>query len=347
MKQHWKFAGLMVVISVALWVVAPYGQGTLMPNPKFQGFDDNGDPLSGGKLYSYAAGTTNLQDTYSDSALATENDNPIVLDSAGRATVYLDPELSYKFTLTDADDAEIWTQDNIVGSLSGVLAVTASDTRGLQISRASADAGLSIASTGGSGKTYGIVSNTSGSLILRDDADGTPNITFASGNTITLTATSGVTVTGDLTVSGSLASTSQAGFLAYNSATDDDTTTETVEFDAEVYDDGNVFNNTTDTFTAPSSGRYLLCTQVLGSPGSLSTFPTIVTIVTSNRSYFSYTSVRDDIAPDQYFTNKCVIADMEAADTATVTATPSGVGSNMDITGGGSTVTYFSGRKLL
>lgn len=86
--------------------------GLIMPNPKFIGFDNNGDPLSGGKLYTYAAGTSTPQDTYSNSALTIANTNPVILDSGGRATVFLSNS-SYKFVLKDADDVTIWTQDNI------------------------------------------------------------------------------------------------------------------------------------------------------------------------------------------------------------------------------------------
>lgn len=86
--------------------------GTVMPAPKFIGLDNNANPVSGGKLYTYVAGTTTPQATYSDVDLTIANTNPVVLDSAGRATVFLSGA-SYKFVLTDANDAAIWTQDNV------------------------------------------------------------------------------------------------------------------------------------------------------------------------------------------------------------------------------------------
>ena len=49
-----------------------------------QFFDNNGNPLSGGKLYTYAAGTTTPQATYASAAGSTLNTNPIILDAAGR-----------------------------------------------------------------------------------------------------------------------------------------------------------------------------------------------------------------------------------------------------------------------
>jgi hypothetical protein len=90
---------------------------TLMPAPKFVGLDGDGNPLSGGLLYSYAAGTTTPKATYSDS-IGTPNTNPVVLDSAGRATVYLYVG-AYKFILTDADGVAVWTQDNVIPTLVG------------------------------------------------------------------------------------------------------------------------------------------------------------------------------------------------------------------------------------
>lgn len=82
-----------------------------------QFFDDAGDPLAGGKLYSYEAGTTTPKATYTTAAGSTPNANPVVLDSAGRATVFLDG--SYKFILTDADDNTIEETDNVTAFSSG------------------------------------------------------------------------------------------------------------------------------------------------------------------------------------------------------------------------------------
>lgn len=73
---------------------------TLAPDAYQQFFDDNGDPLSGGKLYTYASGLATPAVTYLDSA-GTQNTNPITLDAGGRAVIYLAPT-SYKFILTDA-----------------------------------------------------------------------------------------------------------------------------------------------------------------------------------------------------------------------------------------------------
>jgi hypothetical protein len=86
---------------------------TLTPNAKQQFFDSNGNPLAGGKLYTYAGGTTTLLATYTDSTGTTLNSNPIILDSRGEANVWLAISTSYKFKLTNASDVQIWVVDGI------------------------------------------------------------------------------------------------------------------------------------------------------------------------------------------------------------------------------------------
>jgi len=82
------------------------------PTAKAQFIDAAGIPLAGGFLYTYEAGTTTPQATYTDSTAATANSNPIVLDSRGEANIWLS-SANYKFKLTDANGTEIWTVDNI------------------------------------------------------------------------------------------------------------------------------------------------------------------------------------------------------------------------------------------
>jgi hypothetical protein len=83
----------------------------------WQFFDNNGDPLSGGKLYTYAAGTSTLAPTYTSVSGATANPNPIILNSAGRppSQIWLDNNATYKFVLTTSTDILLWTMDNIPG----------------------------------------------------------------------------------------------------------------------------------------------------------------------------------------------------------------------------------------
>jgi hypothetical protein len=87
--------------------------GTPMPMPWFTGLDASGAPVGGGLLYTYAAGTTTPLATYTDSTLGTPNANPVVLDSAGRAAVFLPSGVAYKFELRTAAGVVIRTQDNV------------------------------------------------------------------------------------------------------------------------------------------------------------------------------------------------------------------------------------------
>ena len=87
--------------------------GTVIPSPVFTGLDTNGDPVAGGKLHTYAAGTTTNQATYSDVNLTSANANPVVLDAAGRATLYIPAGASFKYVLKSSTDVTIWTADNI------------------------------------------------------------------------------------------------------------------------------------------------------------------------------------------------------------------------------------------
>lgn len=78
-----------------------------------QFLDDNADPLSGGKIYAYEAGTGTPQNTYTDQGGGTPNANPVILDSAGRADIWIDQTTPYKFVITDSADVTIKTVDNV------------------------------------------------------------------------------------------------------------------------------------------------------------------------------------------------------------------------------------------
>lgn len=86
----------------------------LSPAPKAQFFDANGDPLVGGKVYTYAAGTTTPLATYTDASGVFANGNPIILDARGEANIWYSSGSAYKVVLADASDAVIWTVDNIL-----------------------------------------------------------------------------------------------------------------------------------------------------------------------------------------------------------------------------------------
>jgi len=94
-----------------------------------QFFDNVGNTLSGGKLWSYQAGTTTPQTTYTTSAGNVAHTNPIILDSAGRVPggeIWLTTGASYKFVLMTSADVTLATWDNITGINGTGIATNAS-----------------------------------------------------------------------------------------------------------------------------------------------------------------------------------------------------------------------------
>lgn len=100
-----------------------------------QFFDSNGNPLVGGKLYVYTAGTTTPATTWTTSSGAVANTNPIVLDSAGRTPnqIWLNSGVTYKFVLKTADETLIGTYDDIPAiddptAFNNLISVTGTNT---------------------------------------------------------------------------------------------------------------------------------------------------------------------------------------------------------------------------
>jgi hypothetical protein len=86
-----------------------------------QFFDNNGNVLTGGKIYTYAAGTTTPQTTYTSVSGNTAHTNPIILDAAGRVPggeLWLTFGVGYKFVLKTSTDVLIGTYDNVTGIIS-------------------------------------------------------------------------------------------------------------------------------------------------------------------------------------------------------------------------------------
>ena len=85
----------------------------IAPQPKAQFFDANGSPLVGGKVYTYAAGTTTPLATFTDASALTPNTNPVILDSRGECNLWFSTATSYKVVLKSATEELQWTVDNI------------------------------------------------------------------------------------------------------------------------------------------------------------------------------------------------------------------------------------------
>jgi hypothetical protein len=94
---------------------------TISPTPKLQFLDANGNPLSYGLLYTYAAGTTSPSVTYTSAAQTTANTNPIVLDVRGEANVWLSAGVAYKFLLQNSSGVQQYVVDQI--SAAGTMSI--------------------------------------------------------------------------------------------------------------------------------------------------------------------------------------------------------------------------------
>ena len=175
--------------------------------------------------------------------------------------------------------------------------------------------------------TLALVAN--GKAIQTLDGTGTPNV---------------------LTTDAISKNTTQPAFLAYLATDDNDKTGNGAAFTlgsatalTEVFDQGSNFN-TNGTFTAPTTGRYMLSAGATVMGTTIATI-FVLQIVTSNRTYqVQYTRAASavNMAPSM-----TVIADMDLNDTATATITVFGeAGNTADIDGTTNPVTYFSGYLL-
>ena len=79
----------------------------------------SGAILVGGRLYVYYVGRTDLAKTWADEDAHAQNTNPILLDSNGRATVFVDDSYSYTLVVCDRNGAELFSQDITPGSTGG------------------------------------------------------------------------------------------------------------------------------------------------------------------------------------------------------------------------------------
>src|SRR6185437_2204577 len=108
------------LLSFALFLGAlPMAAQTATPfqRPHQNFVDTSGQTCKNCQLFSYAAGTTTPQPTYTDSSGTVQNTNPIILDAAGGASIWMGAT-PYKFVLEDAQGNTIWTVDNVPGGTS-------------------------------------------------------------------------------------------------------------------------------------------------------------------------------------------------------------------------------------
>lgn len=146
----------------------------------FQQLDDNGDPLSGGKMDTFESGTTTPKVTFTSEDESTANANPVILDAGGRADVWLDSG-SYTFVLKDSADNVIDQIDNITGAASNVFGadvVEVSTSTNITLSNnnnvINCTAGLTLSlldvGTAEEGFIFSVKNSSAGQVIMDPDA---------------------------------------------------------------------------------------------------------------------------------------------------------------------------------
>jgi hypothetical protein len=130
---HHKMRPLAAALAIvsALWAHGAAAQSVVLsPWPKAHFDDNNGNPCVGCKLFTYLAGTTTKQLTYTDSGGGTANVDPVILDARGEANVWLTAGLTYKYVLAPSTDSDpptnaYWTVDDIPSTGFSVSVTTA------------------------------------------------------------------------------------------------------------------------------------------------------------------------------------------------------------------------------
>ena len=148
---------------------------SLTPTPKQQIYGSDGNPLVGGKIYTYSAGTTTPLATYTDAGGLTANTNPIILNSLGQANIWLAPSSSYKFSVFTSADVLLYTVDNIATPIDYLSLVT------------SLASPPPIGSTAPNTGAFTTLAATTGTITTVNSTTG--NITTVNATTVTATGT--------------------------------------------------------------------------------------------------------------------------------------------------------------
>src|SRR5277367_1323206 len=100
--------------------------GSPPPVPILKFFDNNGNPLAFGLVYTYQAGTLIQTPTYTDSTLGTANANPFTLNFRGEMAMWIPVNTAIKINVTDSAGNQIpgWPQDQIQNTQLSITATS-------------------------------------------------------------------------------------------------------------------------------------------------------------------------------------------------------------------------------
>lgn len=143
----------------------------------YQAFDNNGKPLTAGVLYSFQAGTSTQQATYTDSTGATLNPNPIPFGSGARVQIWLSTGKYYKFVLCAQNDGAACSPGDVLFSVDQVPASASG----------SGSTGSPFVSGSANPATSGILRLANGDTICWRNAAGSANLCLTTDTSDVLT----------------------------------------------------------------------------------------------------------------------------------------------------------------
>jgi hypothetical protein len=99
--------------------------------PRFQYFDNNGDPGVGYYVFTIKAGTVDtLETTYSNRGLTSANTNPIVLDARGECDIYTGTDIAIGIAPPDGSISDIFWFVDYISEQQGTIIVNGDATAG-------------------------------------------------------------------------------------------------------------------------------------------------------------------------------------------------------------------------
>lgn len=107
-----RLVNLSLILLCAALCIAQAPPAALLPIPRVQFLDASGRPLAGGLVYTFSAGTSTPLATFTTSVGDVQNQNPILLDAGGFASIWIGPQ-AYKIDVRDSFNAQQYVVDNV------------------------------------------------------------------------------------------------------------------------------------------------------------------------------------------------------------------------------------------
>jgi hypothetical protein len=179
-ERYLKDIGISLFVCLVLVLIVFLATGHCQVSP-FQGlgnvqfFDNNGAPLTAGVLYSFQAGTSTQQATYTDSTGTVLNPNPIPFGSGARVSIWLSTGAFYKFVLCLQNDGAVCAPADVLFS---VDQVPGGATGGVGGGGGSPFTGIFISSSANQA-TSGILRLASGDTLCYRNVAGSANLCWS------------------------------------------------------------------------------------------------------------------------------------------------------------------------